>query len=148
MKINPLGNQPLVKTQGTSDPKTGNAPSFSEVLGNTLQNSPGQAVAGTGNVVGSMLHGINPVMDMKQDLFSRIDQVLNGLENYQILLGDGRVSLKDMAGAIDQLKKDARGMAAIMENLGDDEPMKPLINEALVMVSKEVSRFESGDYID
>ena len=78
----------------------------------------------------------------------RLGRLLDNLEQYQQLLGDRHVSLKAVAPAVDRLKGDMTDLTAMLDHVGGDHPLKPLLNEALVIATKEVSRFESGDYVD
>ena len=60
----------------------------------------------------------------------------------------GRTNLKELAGAVEDLKGDAQAMADMMDNVGDTDPLKSIVNETLVAVSKEACNFESGSYVD
>ena len=149
MKINPLEKQlPLAKSNGTLSGKIAQTEAFGKVLEQTLQSAQDSGVSSTGQTAGPMLQGIQPFMDVRQDLYNRVDRLLNTFDNYQLLLGDSRTNLKDLAGALEDLKGEARDMAAMMENVGHTDPLKSIVNETLVAVSKEVFNFESGSYVD
>ena len=149
MKINPLDKQQLIKTNGTA-PRSGvQAENFGRVLEKTLQSTPAAPrVTPARSMASPILNGIQPYVDVRQEVYHRLDRILGTFENYQVLLGDQRSSLKNISHIMDELKVEGQDLEAMLAKVGDEDPLKSILNETLVTVSKEIFQFESGAYVE
>lgn len=149
MKINPVDKQDFVKTNGTKSAKHVQDINFGRVLEETLQSTQASPRVIPGSkITGPILNGIHPPPDVRQEVYDRLDRILEIFEKYQLLLGDRHSSLNTIAGAVDRLKGEAQDLETTLPNLADGDPLKSILNETLVAVSKEIFQFESGAYVD
>jgi hypothetical protein len=74
--------------------------------------------------------------------------VLDHLESYQHLLSHSHMSLRALEPAVLKLVEDNSNLSSMIRDLADEDPVKPLMEEALLLSSKEVARFEQGIYND
>ena len=82
------------------------------------------------------------------DPYLRTERVMDSMERYCQLLADPGVSLRSMSPAMRQLKGDVASLEPMLSNMAEDDPLKPLATEATILASKEIARFDRGDYID
>jgi len=148
MKIKPLDPHCLAPTQVVSTPKRQEGGKFSQVLERTMKTSPGAAARSTPRTAAVMPPGMRAPQGVKAQVYQGLEQLVLHLETYQHLLEDTQASLNAVDPAVRQLKADVAEMNELMDSMGKDDPLKQILNEALVMTSKEIIRFESGVYVD
>ena len=149
MKINPVDKQQWVKTHGTAPGNQAQTGNFGRVLEETLKSTQASPPISTGDKIARpILNGIQPPMDVRQGIYERVDRILGTFDQYRLLLGDQRSSLKDVSRAMDLLKGEAKDLEATLAKVSDGDPLKSILNETLAAVSKEVFQFESGIYVD
>lgn len=74
--------------------------------------------------------------------------LLDDLERYQRLLADPGANMKTLDPMVDNLKKHAEDIEPVMESLPGDDPVRGVIEETMMLISKEIERFYAGVYID
>ena len=74
--------------------------------------------------------------------------MLDALERYQHLLGDPNVNLRGLQANINQLKAQIDTLQPMLQNMPREDGLQQLLNETLIVASKEIGRFEKGDYVD
>jgi hypothetical protein len=147
MKINPLDSQyQTLKTTKNRSVEGAAGSDFSNILEKTV---------GSHKVASKPLiqaPQVSPVRDLQRladrSAADAVEQVLDHLECYQRLLSNNKTSLRALEPAVLKLVEDNRGLASMTRDLAHDDPVKPLLEEALLMSSKEVARFEHGTYND
>ncbi len=150
MKINPGDNQQQLVSSTTvqSDENAKGVKDFSKVLQDTVQKSSGSSHDG-GQVSRPSLSPFigKPPVSKNPDVIAA-DGLLDALEKYQALLGDPDVSLKAVEPSLEKMRSVSESVEPWMAQLPDGDPVKKVIGEALVHISKEIVRFKGGLYID
>jgi small-conductance mechanosensitive channel len=133
-------------------------PSFHEVLQKITSDGQGQgqqstetasAVSGASQAAEAASGaGIDPVMSPKQVTgLMRAERTLELLSEYENQLGDGEVSLKDMAGTVDALETEAKELNKILETLDPDDSLFGLLQDVATVAVVESIKFNRGDYL-
>ena len=89
-----------------------------------------------------------PLINQTLYHFESIESSLTHLESYQSMLADPKVSLRTMEPNIDAIKKDANHLEELLDGMKDEEQIKPLVKETVLVLNKEIARFERGDYVE
>ena len=77
----------------------------------------------------------------------RIERFLDVLEDYRCKLADPHCSLKKIQPLIERMNAEKEQMSLLLEELPDGEPLKDVLNRALVTASTEEWKFNRGDYM-
>jgi hypothetical protein len=92
-----------------------------------------------------------PAIDSHQDLpaegLAQAERTLETLERYRDLLGDPTRSLKEVAGIVDELEAQARGLAEVLDHLETSHPLHGLLQEVAVTALVASIKFRRGDYL-
>ncbi len=83
----------------------------------------------------------------KTNYIGKIEQFLTALDTYQQKLSDTEWTLKDLAPAISDMSSQKEMITEIYESLPDDEGLKQILNQALIISSVEIAKFNRGDYL-
>ena len=146
MKIESVEPKPSIGTHLSKSPRaSGKGGEFHQVLRETMSQESMQPVA---KVSPSMPLKMPVTMNCEQVALERVEQSLNNLESYQAMLGDPKVNMREMEPFVGQLKQDAGQLGQLSEQFRDDEGIKPIMNDVVDVISKEIGRYERGDYID
>jgi hypothetical protein len=148
MKINPLDKQQLIQTQGKPGTQKAGGQAFNKIFESKLNTSSAEGMDPGSKTAPPIRPNLHQSMDVKLQAYAKLEQMFDHLDRYQNLLSDGQASLKAVAPSMGSLKEDLGEIEALMENINDEDPLKNLLQESLVTVSKEVYRFESGAYVD
>ena len=120
------------------------APSFAQVLEKSVETS----ASGDVRPPLSVQPVIKPMMaSSSQRLYEQTDRMIDALEQYQTLLADNKVSLRDVAPALQRVKKEFETLAPLVEGLPQSHPMKQVASETVMTTAKEIARFEGGAYV-
>jgi hypothetical protein len=150
MKIIPNEQQkPIIPSTATQHGDRSNTGSgFAKVLNETVQ-KPSGAVDDNHNVMRpSMASAIGRATVSESSEISVAQGLLDALEDYQNLIGDPRVSLKMVEPCVEKMRLLSQGAESILERFPDGHPLKLVVGEALVHISKEMERFNGGYYVD
>ncbi|MBN1828584.1 MAG: hypothetical protein JW884_05500 [Deltaproteobacteria bacterium] len=74
------------------------------------------------------------------------ENLLELLERYDALLNDPGVPLKDIYPTISAMEESCDEIAPLLTSLEDTHPLRPIVNELLVIASIETIKFNRGDY--
>ena len=80
---------------------------------------------------------------------SAVDQVencLNILSDYQEKLGNPDVTLKELSPLVEQMTQEGERLTSILDSLAENDSLKGIANETLVLSSLESIKFNRGDY--
>jgi len=84
----------------------------------------------------------------KNEGAQKIGAFLDIIESYIQKLEDHNFTLKDLAPIIDQMAHENDVVADLLDSLPESDGLKPIANEALIISSLEVTKFNRGDYLD
>lgn len=125
---------------------------FSAVLKETIdqgseikKQAPSGSVTGPISVTPTYINTIGTERDMK--IADRLEHFLNIMEKYHRKLGDPRFSLKDVHPLVNEMTVEKNNLQPLLESLPDQDPLKGVLNEAMITASLEVVKFNRGDYI-
>lgn len=145
MKINSgdkLHNGTTVPVQQQQKPRGDT--SFSDVLGQVAKTSEIGAKA--------TFHPVQPAHRPEMIFTSRsvaqsTERMLDAMENYQRSLADKGKSLKSIASEVEKLKTEVGLLEPMVSQMADDDQMKQIATDALILASKEIARFDGGAYV-
>lgn len=146
MKINSTGGpqtgieNPAIKPQDKTD-----STEFKTVFDQTVKTAQPvyQTVSPT-----PVQPAMPPTMGIYSPAHLASERVLDAMERYQQVLGDAQANLRDVSPTIDKMKQEIKETEQLMNEMPEGHPLKQIIDETLIVASKEVVRFESGDYVD
>ncbi len=151
MKI--LNNEQVLKTfQHESKTKT-QPPAgkeFGNILKETLKNSTTAGLAPLQTTFINPLPGLQPSSSSLSDhqfTANSIEDMINLLDRYREKLADPRVTMKQIDPVIREMTREIENLAPVLDSLPGDEGLKNILNQTLVTVSLEISKFYRGDYI-
>ena len=133
--------------RNNSEPKTTGS-EFSTILEESLGNGSNTKAI---EEQGSRIEGISkPQFDLLSKVESpTIDQVenyLNILSEYQEKLGNPDVSLKELSPLLDQMNEEKGKLSSALDSLPNEDGLKEIANETLIISSLETIKFNRGDY--
>jgi len=151
MKI--LNNEQVLKTfqhesKTKAQPLAGKE--FGAILKETVKNSTTAVVAPLRTTFINPLPGLQPVSSSLSDhqfAASSIEDMINLLDRYREKLADPRITMKQMDPVIKEMTCEIENLAPVLDSLPADEGLKNILNQTLVTVSLEISKFHRGDYI-
>jgi hypothetical protein len=88
--------------------------------------------------------GLSPAVQLAQ----RIEGFLDLMDAYRDRLADPGCTLREVKPLLDDMVAAKSRLGDALHAMTDDEPLKPILNSALVTASLEVLRFNRGDYVD
>ena len=145
MKINPMEHTLSTDAQSKTDSKkTVQGESFSQVLNGTINENAGSV---NRTVAPNMAPSIPVSIDSHYQGIESIQRSFDHLEQYQIMLGDPKISLRSMETTVNKLKKDANQLGQLLDNTKSNEQIKSLMGDTLELITREISRFEQGVYV-
>ena len=127
-------------------------PTFNEVLKETVDASSNNdrhtkvatvaSAAPTGPVAlqATVRPADGPVID-------RIERFIDIMDEYRCKLSDPQCTLKQIQPYLEKMNAERDNMQLLLDDLSDQEPLKDLLNRALVTASTETLKFNRGDYI-
>lgn len=81
-------------------------------------------------------------------LFDRMEKSLDNLEHYCKFLGDPKVGMHTLAAMTDSLKQDVRDLGRLIDHIETNAEIQPMLRETMVLLTKEIARFEQGGYLE
>lgn len=129
-------------------PKTGapGQPTFADVLRQTTPTAAGaEKVAGPVATPPVMRP---PVAMAPAEVYRSTDRMLDAMEQYQRLLGDPKTDLRGVEPALRRMQATLRDLEPMVKGLHADDPVKAVATRAMVLATKEITRFDGGGYVD
>lgn len=77
----------------------------------------------------------------------KVEQSLHLLESYASALADPQKSLKDLDSLIQSMESEKEKLSGLGKRLPDGHVLKDLINQAAILTTVEVIKFNRGDYL-
>lgn len=81
-------------------------------------------------------------------VIDRVGSALDNLEQYQRMLGEMHTSLRSMEATVHRMKTDSANLESLLGSIPEDDAAKPIMQDTLMLVAKEIAHFEQGDYVD
>ena len=154
MKIHNI--DPTVKGKPASKPVSENeradGQNFNEVLKGTLHREseintqvPAASVNSPSAVAPAYLNPIEVEKGMK--VTDRLENILDIMEVYRRKLEDSRFSMRDIQPIVNEMTAEKNKLQPLLNSLPDQDPLKGILNEAMIAATLEVAKFNRGDYI-
>ena len=151
MKIQ--NNQQVLKTlqhesKTKAQPPTGKE--FGTILKETVKTSTTAGLATLQTTFINPLPGLQPgssSLSNHQFSANSIEDMINLLDRYREKLTDPRITMKQIDPVIKEMTREMENLAPVLDSLPADEELKNILNQTLVTVSLEISKFYRGDYI-
>ena len=151
MKI--LNEQPILNTfqhqSKIKDPSPAGQ-EFGAILKETIKNTKTAALTPSSTAFIHPLQGSQPATLSPSDhqfVANGIEDLINLLDRYRQKLHDPRVTLKQIDPVIRDMTREMEKLVPELDSLPADEKLKKILNQTLVTVSLELSKFYRGDYI-
>ncbi|MFZ1983549.1 MAG: hypothetical protein WAU91_03995 [Desulfatitalea sp.] len=146
MKINP-SDKVLHGIPNSGIKPKGGAPatSFADLLAQTTHVASPKQVAAPPTIQPVVRPAVTTPSD---EVYRSAEKMLDTMASYQHLLADSQVSLRAVEPAVRQLKKEVVSLEPLLANLDEASPVAQIAREVLISASKEIARFEEGDYVD
>ena len=151
MKIQ--NNQQVLKTLQYESKTKAQPPAgkeFGTILKETLKNSTTAGLAPLQTTFINPLPGLQPAsssLSNHQFSVSSIEDMINLLDRYREKLADPRITMKQIDPDIREMTREIENLAPVLDSLPADEGLRNILNQTLVTVSLEISKFYRGDYI-
>jgi len=150
MKIDPTDKQSPIYSSHTVQPvrEATAKENFAKVLGETVQKASEPKI-----MQGNAVHALSgPNLRLQPAIEAHTSQeahgLLNALENYQKLLEDSSASMRAVSSAVEKMRVLSENASTQLDLMPEGHPVKMIVQETLVHISKEVKRFDMGYYID
>ena len=151
MKIQ--NNQQVLKTlqyesKTKAQPPTGKE--FGTILKETVKTSTTAGLAPLQTTFINPLPGLQPgssSLSNHQFSANSIEDMINLLDRYREKLADPRITMKQIDPDIREMTREIENLAPVLDSLPADEGLRNILNQTLVTVSLEISKFYRGDYI-
>ena len=94
------------------------------------------------------IQALDQVLSPKQiNGLVRAEKTLEILSDYERQLGDDSVSLKEMAGTVENLEEQVKKLTEALQGLDSDDELKGLMQNVATTAMVETIKFKRGDYI-
>ena len=151
MKI--LNNEQVLKTfqhesNFKAQPPAGTA--FGAILKETVKNSTTAGLAPLQTTFINPVPGLQPASSSLSDhqfAANSIEDMINLLDRYREKLADPRITMKQIDPVIREMTREMENLTPVLDSLPADEGLKNILNQTLVTISLEISKFYRGDYI-
>jgi hypothetical protein len=143
----------VVIPKSPRDTKT-NTGAFDTLLRSAIEDrvSPHRQL-GTSGVKASSVTG-SPIVDTaaflstdKPQIIAGTERILDTLDEYQAKLADTKIPLADLLPIVEKLNCEKDLLLPFIDALPETDPLRDLLNRALITCSIEVGKFERGDYL-
>ncbi len=149
MKINSMDpSQPAITSEQVKPDKSLGKSDFASVLKESVQAPENNHDLTSSPVTPAMAYMAIQQPAQSPDTRKAAQGLLDTLERYQKMLADPSANMKTLDPVVDKMKKHAEDLEPIMETLPGEDPVKGVIKETMMLISKEVARFNQGEYID
>ena len=123
---------------------------FGAIFKETVENNKKTTVAPMQTTFVTPLTGLQPTSSAAsnhQFMAHNIEQMINLLDRYRDKLADPRMSLKQIDPYIMEMSRDMETLAPVLDSLPADDGLRNVLNQTMVTISLEISKFYRGDYI-
>ena len=151
MKIQ--NNEQIVQTylpepKAKAQQKVGNE--FGSIFKKAVENIPKETVTAKQTMFVTPMKGLQPTSPAQLNhsfTLRNIEEMLNLLDQYRDKLADPRVTLKQIDPYIMKLNRGMETLAPIFDKLPTGDGLRNILNQTMVTMSLEISKFYRGDYI-
>ena len=134
-----------IPNSGTKPKSSAPATSFADLLSQTAQAASPKQVS----VPPTIQPVVRPAMISPSDeVYRSAERMLDTMARYQHLLADSQASLRHVEPTVRQLQKEVASMEPLLADLDEANPITQIAREVLITASKEIARFEEGNYVD
>jgi len=123
---------------------------FGAILKETVKNSTTAGLAPLQTIFINPLPGLQPASSSLSDhqfAANSIEDMINLLDRYREKLADPRITMKQIDPDIREMTREIENLTPVLDSLPADEGLRNILNQTLVTVSLEISKFYRGDYI-
>jgi hypothetical protein len=151
MKI--LNNEQVLKTfqhESKTKAQLFAGKEFGAILNETVKNSTTAGLAPLQTTFINPLPGLQPASSSLSDhqfAANSIEDMINLLDRYREKLADPRITMKQIDPVIREMTREMENLTPVLDSLPADEGLKNILNQTLVTISLEISKFYRGDYI-
>ena len=131
-----------------AQPSAGKA--FDTIFKETVENKNTTAVAPLQTTFVTPLTGFQPASSVPpngQFTAHEIEGLINLLDRYRDKLADPRISLKQLDPYIMEMNREMETLTPVLDSLPADDGLRTILNQTMVTISLEISKFYRGDYI-
>lgn len=150
MKINFNNPHFDIEKSQQADQKQQTGPEFKDVLKAAAAQPSGAKPSGEAMISavapGSMPLNLRHDLDMRAAV-ERVEQFLDVLDRYRTGLADPNMTLKNLYPLLQKIDAEKDQLNTLVEKLPAGNPLRPIVDEALVTGTLEVLRFNRGDYV-
>ncbi len=122
---------------------------FGKILDETMKTSSN---TNAGGLRPPVMNGIREMqlqpfpISNQTPVFEGTERLLNILDEYRQKLGDREVALGEIDPLISKISKQSERLTTKINSLPEGDPLKEILNQALIISSLEVMKFNRGDY--
>ena len=142
--LNPFQHESKTKALPPADKN------FDTIFKETVKNTKMAALAPLSTTFTNPLPGFRPASLSTADhqlAVNGIEDMINLLDRYREELANPRMTMKQIDPVIRELTREMENLAPVLDSLPADQGLKNILNQTLVTVSLEISKFYRGDYI-
>ena len=81
-------------------------------------------------------------------IVNQVGHLIETMEAYQQKLIDNGATLKDIEPLIDKLASQSESLSSISKDVGMEDELKSIVDQSLLLSSKEIAQYKSGQYND
>lgn len=150
MKIDPSQKPAPANTPHTAQSSGGleGKPEFAKVLGESMQQQPVGPAEKTPWVPSVAAPDIRMQDHTRTCELQTADGLLDALDAYRNRLNDPRSTLKMIEPYVERMKALCEAAQPVMDQMPSGAPVKQVLQQTMVHVSKEIERFNMGYYVD
>ena len=123
---------------------------FGAILKETVKNTTTAVLAPLQSTYINPLAGLQPVSSSSSAhrfTANSVEDMINLLDRYREKLADPRATMKQIDPVIREMTREMETLTPVLDSLSADDGLNTILNETLVTVSLEISKFYRGDYI-
>jgi hypothetical protein len=144
-KVTDITNSQLKKIE-----KSNSKQSFSKVLSEAVNSNPSRndKVVNPSSVSGPKTLQYSVTKDglERPHIMTKLEQLLDVLDQYRMNLKNPWVSLKEMSPLIQNMTVKLEELEPVLKRLDQKDQLTSILNETLITVTLEVKKFENGWY--
>jgi hypothetical protein len=123
---------------------------FGAMLKETVKNTTTAALAPLQTTYIKPLAGLQPASSSSSAhrfAADSVEDMINLLDRYREKLADPQATMKQIDPVIREMTREMENLAPVLDSLPADDGLNTILNDTLVTVSLEISKFYRGDYI-
>ena len=83
----------------------------------------------------------------KEQIVSKVEELINVLERYQARLSDPLNNMKDLHPLIEKIEKGVDELTDLLDLIPPEDRLYPILSEAIIIGTTELGRYKRGEYI-